>query len=365
MADRRPTAGILSAGLGALPVVERLLLHQPGVQCTLLMDSGLVGLAVLDPSVHASRVEEGLQNLRALDLDVVLAPDLAPAGAIGDAVDEALATEALSNMATGRVAVVVEPAGDLRLRSLVDRLSSAGATTVLHIAETLGPVLNRSLDRDEASVAIVRETAAAVRATGAHTAILAVPHAHLVADLFQRSLGRGVHIVDSPEIWACAIGSALGGATSRPGEPEVTVLDATGSEMSAAARRFLQLPAVAVHEVRLGNAPRELTRNDRVLLAYGAIGNGDLDSVFAAIAGDAAICWEREGVVTSKPAAEVLRACAGQAFVVDQILNTANLWGVTGRQVTPVGDLAFSHMLTFDGDLVREVRILDATLPWE
>lgn len=251
--------GVLSAGLSGLPVLRECMLLRPDAEYFLLSD----GCLLSPPDAlgrFGRRVLAAVQDLMDRGATAVVAPGIpmhralwrglpaSPSRSLEHIVTlEGAAAEKLTR--SGKVALVATPQlvasgpyGEL--------LRQDGPISVMAcLSSSLPWVLNRGLGRDEITVSAVREVAQAVRATQADVVILACPHGHLVADLFQRLLGPSVAIIPSPRLAASMFSSSQ---HAEPQTPRVTLISASqDTTVVEHANYYLQSPITGIATVVL------------------------------------------------------------------------------------------------------------------
>lgn len=377
--------GVLSAGLGGLPTLRECMLVRPDAEFVFLSDRALVAPAPETYEQVRARVECALAELQARGVRRVVAPGI-PTGVANPTelppefaefaesllrLELAAASDASQR---GNIAVVTTPLLANSWPHLDLRARSGSLSVAMCISETLAPVLDRGLDRDEISVEVVREVAGLVRETSADVVIFACQHAHLVTDLFRRSLGPSISVVASSELAASLLASPDHRAL--PGTPPVAVVTTSrDTDIVRDANRYLQAPITGVDRAELPPLQAEVSANDRISLFYAAFDRGDLAEAGTLFAADATIASEIPGKPCPPLAADALASCRRRlghcVSVIEAFFGGGALVGASGWRLAtdPVtaesSQQRFTHLFEFKDDLVRELRVLDPIPPWE
>jgi glutamate racemase len=379
--EGRERIGFLSPGIGALPALREALLARPDADFVVLSDPDLVAPPPESYGRLVARIRRACEMLenRGVSRIVPIGIPIGTLEPVGLPPSVASFARSLLKLeldaahdatASGRVALVMTPAlgaswPSARLESLDEDLS-----LVICESEVLGPVLDRSVAPDALSVAIVREVARSIREAGADTVVFRCPQAHLVLDLFRRALGPSIHIVSSPTLVARLLEPAS--YPPRSSEAVLSVLDVySGPDIVADIRAYLQIPVTAIDRVSLPPLWEEFSMADRLALAYGAFDRGDLSGLVSFLSPGATLVSEIPALDCPTDAARALtiyrEALASCVSVIHAFLTSGKLVGVTGVQVRAddnpetVRSVSFVHMFAFDGDAIREIRLLDAT----
>jgi hypothetical protein len=188
----------------------------------------------------------------------------------------------------------------------------------------------------------------------------------LVEDVFRRSLGREIAIVDSPVMWASEVARLLERQDRAAHEPEVDLIVAggDGAETAGAVTAYLQLPLHSVRTLPDLAAEALLSHRDKVLLAYDAVGVGDRESAVAIFRADACVCQRNR---PDRAALAVVDEVIGREIVlqVDELVSTDDAVGVVGWATArdprraDIATYAFSHLLRFAGGRVAELEIVE------
>lgn len=360
--------GTVSVGLGALPILQQLLLAAPSARHALVVDHDLVTLLEHGDERAWERIEAHTSSLAAQARAnvVVCCPELL--GPRTDGLTQRVRSrqkrEALELTRTGHIAVVGQSGRPGNAQALISDIAAAGGTGHLCLSSTLSAVASRGLDRDEITVSVVRDAAEQIRASGADTVVFLIPAAHLVEDLFQRSFGRGLAIVDSVLIWASEVAKLVPphGEAARGPALDLIVAGGDGAQTAKAVTAFLQLPLQSVRTRPDLAAEAVISHRDEVLLAYDALSAGDRESTVA-ILRDYATVRERDR--PHRSAIDVIDDSIRRRIQlkVDELVSTDDLVGVVGTATVPhrgnTGRYAFSHLLRFAAGQVAEIEIVE------
>lgn len=377
--------GVLSPGLGGLPALRECMLVRPDAEFIVLVDRALVA----PPADHYDRlpprVRQALGKLHSLGAVQIVAPGV-PTGCAGpsgldpefvefsESLLELELRQAADLTESGRVAFVLTPALAESWPYVDLRSRAAGLSIATCPSPTLGPVLDRMIERDEISIAVIDEVARSVREAGADVVVFGCPHAHLVEDVFRRALGGSVAIVRSPSLTAGLIGPSELGPPA-PGTPPVSLVSASGEAGVAEANLYLQAPITGFDRVELPPLSGDLSMRDRISLAYAAFDLGDIEAAIGLFTPDATVASEIPGWPCPVALASALcasRRCMGKCVsTIEAFMSSGEFVGVTGWRIATdaaTGEASqerFSHLFKLRGELVSELRLVDPGPPWD